>query len=541
VSPRREQVVQGWGEPGAGPRLPEHAGPWLREALGIDGGVVAPPVPLADVALPPSQLPDAARAALVAVAGDAHVRTDREARLLRAAGKSYLDLLALRAGRVEEAPDVVVAPASHAEVAAVLQACNEHAVAVVPFGGGTSVVGGVAPARGPFGAVATLDLGRLDRLCAVDERALTARVEAGRRLPETDHALARQGLTLGHLPQSYEWATVGGCVATRSSGQASSGFGRIDANVVAVRAATPLGDLATLPVPASAAGPPLRELLVGSEGALGVLTEVTLRVRPLPAARRYEGFFVRSFAEGCDVLRTLAQAGAAPDVARLSDEPETAVTLALAGRHGAGAALGNAVLRARGFAEGCLLVCGWEGPSDAAVGARRAVARRRLRAAGALAAGRSPGEAWRASRFAGPHLRDDLMDRGVLVETLETAATWTGLAAVHQAVRAALGPPGGHVGCHVSHVYATGASLYFTVLARADPEDPAGQWRRAKAAATDAVVAAGGTITHHHAVGRDHAPWLAAEDGPLGLGVLRAVKDRLDPAGILNPGKLLVG
>ena len=538
---RREQVFWGWGEPGAGPSLPESARTWLREALGVDGGVVSPPVALEDVRLGEPSLPEALRRALEDVVGATWVRDDRETRVLRAAGKSYLDLLALRAGDAHDAPDAVVVPGSAAEVLAVLQACNEWAVAVVPFGGGTSVVGGVAPERGGCAAVVSLDLGRLDAVCSVDERSLLARVQPGLRLPEADHALAGHGLTLGHLPQSYEWATVGGCVATRSAGQASTGFGRIDDHVVAVRLATPLGELATPEVPASAAGPSLRELVVGSEGAFGVLTEVTLQVRPLPAARRYEGWFVHAFNEGCELLRELAQAGAAPDVARLSDEPETAMTIALSGRHGVKASVAGAVQSARGHAESALLILGWEDATEAVVRRRRAEAARHLRQAGAMALGRSAGEAWLAGRFSGPHLRDDLLDRGVLVETLETAATWDRLDRVLRDVRTALGRLGGRVLCHVSHVYTTGASLYFTVLAAQDADDPAGQWRAAKTAATEAILAAGGTLTHHHAVGRDHAPWLTAEDGALGLGVLRAVKDRLDPAGIMNPGKLLPG
>jgi alkyldihydroxyacetonephosphate synthase len=226
-------------------------------------------------------------------------------------------------------------------------------------------------------------------------------------------------------------------------------------------------------------------------------------------------------------------------VTRLSDEPETALSLALAGREGVRGALGDAVLRARGFAEGCLAICGWEDASESAVRARRGEAAQRFKAVGALAVGRSVGEGWRATRFTGPHLRDDLMDRGVLVETLETATTWDLLPRVHEAVRAALATLGGRVMCHVSHLYPTGASLYFTVLAAADRDDPAGQWRAAKVAATDAIVGAGGTISHHHATGRDHRPWLEAEDSRLGVEVLRAVKTRLDPAGIMNPGKLI--
>jgi alkyldihydroxyacetonephosphate synthase len=526
----REQVFWGWGEPGAGPTLPEHAKPFLQSELGVSGDVVSPPVALEDVELPPSRLPSGLRDAF-------DVRDDREIRVLRAAGKSYLDLLAQRAGRPPQVPDGVIAPRSHDEVLAVLRACNDAGVAVVPFGGGTSVVGGVAPDPGPYEAVVSLDLGAMDEVVAIDERSLTTRLQPGLRLPEADHALGRFGFRLGHFPQSYEWASVGGCVATRSAGQASTGFGRIDENVVAVHAATPLGEWATLAVPSTAAGPSLRDLLIGSEGAFGVLTEVTLRIRRLPPEQRYEAWFVRSFGDGWEVLRALEQADASPDIARLSDETETGMALALAGRDGVKALLGSAVLKARGFSEGCLLILGWEHD----VVDRRAEAAKRLRAGGAMAAGRAPGEAWLKSRYAGPHLRDDLLDRGVLVETLETATTWTNLSNLHTAVRSALSGAlaGARVMCHVSHVYSSGASLYFTVLAAQEDGDPVGQWQRAKAAASDAIVAAGGTLSHHHAIGRDHAPWLADELGELGWEVLRAVKERVDPAGIMNPGKLL--
>jgi alkyldihydroxyacetonephosphate synthase len=538
VSPR-EQVFWGWGEPGAGPPAPARMDELLREALGVSGEVVSRPVALEDVRLREPALDAAVRARLEAIVGEGAVRSDREARVLRCRGKSYLDLLAQRAGDCEAAPDAVVAPAGRDEVRAVLQACNDAGVAVVPFGGGTSVVGGLEPLRDGFGALVSLDLGRMDRLLDVDGRSLTAVLEPGLRLPEADHALAAHGLTLAHTPQSYEWATVGGCVATRSAGQSSTAHGRIDANVVAVDLVTPVTELTTRAVPASAAGPSLRQLVVGSEGTLGVIARVTLRVRPVAGARRYEGWFLRSFADGCEALRRLVQLGAAPDVARLSDEAETATTMALAHQSSVRRA-GMAVLRGRGYESPALLVTGWEGRTHE-IRARRRAAARLLRQAGGTALGRSPGAAWAAARFAGPYTRDHLLDRGVLVETLETATTWSGLEPLHAAVREALDGSlaRGVVGCHVSHLYPTGASLYFTVLAPQDRDDPAGQWRRAKAAAMEAIVAGGGTITHHHAVGRDHAPWLPAEDGPAGVDLLRALKDRCDPAGIMNPGKLL--
>jgi alkyldihydroxyacetonephosphate synthase len=548
---RREQVFWGWGEPGAGPSLPEHSAAFLRSELGVGGAVVSTPVPLEAVRLREPALDGAVRARLEAVVGVGRVRDDREARVLRCRGKSYLDLLAQRAGECDDAPDAVVAPASHDQVAAVLAVCAEAGVAVVPFGGGTSVVGGLEPLRGDFASLVSLDLARMDGVLAVDERSLTATLGPGVRLPEADRALAGYGLTLGHVPQSYEWATVGGCVATRSSGQASTGFGRIDANLVGVRMATPAGELAARTLPASAAGPDLRQLVAGSEGTLGVITEVALRVHPAPAERRYEGWVIAGFDAGCEALRRLEQAGAAPDVARLSDEDETRTALALAGAgrlaraaiHArAGGPAGLVARRSSGPAGlgggPCLIVLGWEGePRD--VARRRSEAARQLRTAGARTLGQGQGRAWVASRFAGPHLRDDLLDRGVMVETLETAAPWSRLGAVHAGVRAAL--PGMLVGCHVSHLYPTGASLYFTVLAARDDADPAGQWRAAKAAATEALLAAGGTLTHHHAVGRDHAPWMEGEIGALGVGALRAVKERCDPAAIMNPGKLLAG
>jgi alkyldihydroxyacetonephosphate synthase len=516
---RREQVFWGWGEPGAGPSVPEHLSGFLRDRLGLSGELVGRPVSLEDVRLREPALDPALRRRLDDITGA--VRDDREARVLRCRGKSYLDLLAQRAGDCEDAPDAVVAPAGHDQVLAVLQACSEAGVAVVPFGGGTSVVGGLEPLRGPFEALISLDLARIDQVVAVDTRSRTATLGAGLRLPEADRALAAHGLRLAHLPQSYEWATVGGCVATRSAGQASTGHGRVDENLIAARVATPLGDLATRDAPASAAGPELRRLVAGSEGALGVITSVTLRVHPVAAEERYEGWLLPDFETGCDALRQLEQAGLAPVVARLSDEDETRFALALAGA-------GPIVRRRAG--DRCLLIVGWEGTS------RRRDAVRMLRAAGGRFGARRPGERWARSRFDGPHLRDDLLDRGVMVETLETATTWSNLPALHEAVRSAL--PGLLVSCHVSHLYPTGASLYFTVLGR-QGGDPAAQWRGLKKRATDAVVAAGGTLTHHHAVGRDHAPWMAAEVGELGLGVLRAIKGRCDPAGIMNPGKLV--
>ncbi|MFL1376474.1 FAD-binding oxidoreductase [Nocardiopsis protaetiae] len=487
-----------------------------------------PPVPEESVELAPSALTGPARAALTAVVGEEHLRTDDAARLRHAGGKSTPDLLLRRSGAADPAPDAVLYPADHDEVQRLLEVCSAERIAVVPFGGGTSVVGGLTPLRGRFDSVIALDLRRLDRLLSLDATSMTAVLGAGVRGPAAEALLAEHGLMLGHLPQSHEYATIGGYAATRSSGQASSGYGRFEDMVVSLRAATPRGTLEAGGAPASAAGPDLRRLLLGSEGTLGVITEVGVRVRPVPETVLDEAWSFPDFATGVDALRALAQSDTRPTMARILDESETFV----------GAALGGREAQA-----GCQAVLGFEG-TGAEVATRSAVVREVLSRAGGTPLGAEPVAHWRENRFSSPYLRDTLLSAGVLAETLETAASWTDLLPLYSAVTGALtgaleGEEGGAVVmCHVSHTYPTGASLYFTV-ATAAGEDPLARWEGAKRAASDAIVANGGTITHHHAVGTDHRPWMAAEIGPLGAEVLRAVKAALDPEGVLNPGKLI--
>ena len=515
--------VARWGDPADAVTLPSGVRALLGDALGV-----RQPRPAAAVAdLPPLALDPAVLGDLRAACP--RVDTGDAARLAHAAGKSTEDLLRLRGGDVDAAPDAVARPAGHDEVAALLAACARHRVAVVPVGGGTSVVGGLAAERAGFAGLLALDLAALDRLLRLDPVSRTATFEAGVRAPDAERMLAAEGFTLGHFPQSFEYASLGGFAATRSSGQASAGYGRFDRMVAGLRAATPVGTLDAGRAPESAAGPDLRQVLLGSEGAFGVITELTLRVRPAPAARRYTGWTFASFDDGARALRALAQDGPLPTVLRLSDEAETAINAAT----GSGPDADG----------GCLAVVGFEGTAED-VDARAGAAGRRLGELGGTPLGAAPGEQWRAGRFRAPYLRDALLDAGALAETLETAAFWDRLPATYAAVRDALvgtlagagTPP--LVLCHISHVYETGASLYFTVVA-AQADDPVAQWRAAKAAASDAIAASGATITHHHGVGRDHRPWYGREIGPAGVAVLRGIKQSLDPSGILNPGILL--
>ncbi len=533
----------GWGVDEHDEPLPAEGDALLTAELGMSPGRHEPP-PLEALAVPPSALAPGARSALEAVVGSARVRDDHVSRVTHAVGRSYPDLVRLRSGRLDVAPDAVLLPGTAAEVLGALRACARLDLAVVPFGGGTSVVGGVEALAGERAGVVALDLGRLTGLVHVDVRSGLATLRGGTFGPDAEAELAGHGMTLGHHPQSFEFSTVGGWVATRSAGQASTGYGRIDDLVQGLRLAAPAGEVVTGAGPASAAGPDLRELLVGSEGTLGVITEATLRVRPLPGARRFEAWALPGFAASTEALRELVQAGVAATVTRLSDEEETRVNLAMAGA-GRRVAAPRAYLRARGLERPCLLVLGWEGADAAQLRARREGGVRVLRAHGAVALGAKAGEAWAHRRYHGPYLRDELLTRGVMIDTLETAATWTSLLETYRAVGAALrgslaarGTPG-LVACHVSHLYRTGASLYFTFLARQEEGAELEQWHAAKVAASDAIAAAGATITHHHAVGRDHAPWLAGEVGELGLALLRSAKATLDPKAIMNPGKLL--
>ncbi|MFD4673138.1 FAD-binding oxidoreductase [Lentzea sp. NPDC058450] len=502
--------------------LPPHALTWLSGRIGL-----GTPSEEVAVSVPPTALSEDAFTALEAVCA---VSVEDADRLGRAGGLSYLDLLRHRGQGELAVPDAVVSPGSHDEVAEVLRVCVEYDVAVVPFGGGTSVVGGVEALRGTKSAVVALDLAGLSRLVSVDPVSRVAVLEAGVTGPEAEKLLGEHGFTLGHVPQSFERATIGGFAATRSAGQASSGYGRFEDMVESVRMATPVGEWVAGTAPASAAGPDLKQLVLGSEGLFGVITEVSVRVRPKPVSPRYEGFVVDGWEAGVALVRDLAQSGALADITRLSDADETEVALELAGGK---ADIVKKYLRVRRVAQPCLVILGWECRD-------RLATLKVLRRHKVVRLGRAMGDSWLHGRFNGPRQRDALLDAGVCVETLETATHWSSVSELRDAVREALAGELGNpvVMCHVSHAYETGASLYFTVLVPRDGADPVGQWAKAKIAASDALSRLG-TITHHHAVGRDHLPWLEKEIGGVGVSVLRAVKDRLDPTGILNPGKLI--
>lgn len=461
-------------------------------------------------------------------------------RLRHSAGKSTADLLRLRAGRVEAAPDAVAYPQTPEEVGEVLRWAEREKCALVPFGGGTSVVGGVAPLCGEHRAVVTVDMKRLCRVLETDPTSGLARAESGILGPDLERELARIGLSLGHFPQSFEFSTLGGWIATRSAGQNSTLYGKIEDLVRAVRLIAPTGELVTRTLPATATGPELKELMVGSEGVLGVILEATVRVHRKPARTRFASFLLDRFAAGVETVRTILQDGLHPAIVRLSDEEETELGRKMSvpsfARDWGAKILGwmgkGALLR------GVHLLVGFEGVEEL-LGKELEHVRGIVRRLGGISIGAGPGIRWERERFRHPYLRDELLGRGVAVDTLETAAPWSLLLPLVSAVRACLARAP-LVLCHLSHAYPDGASLYFTFFFDGrDPDGALTEWERMKRKASDAIVAGGGTISHHHAVGVDHRAWLERERGQGQVALLRSLKKVLDPAGIMNPGKLV--
>ena len=526
---------------------------WLAGELGMPSLLATPARPLEEIALPDSRLSASARTAFAAIIGAERVRDDKYERAFHALGRSYHDLLRLRAGYLSISPDAVLYPRGQDEVLSLLAFASENSIAVVPYGGGTSVVGGVSASPGQFSSVVTLDISGMDRVIDVDDVSETATVEAGIYGPALEKTLGAKSLTLGHYPQSFEFSTLGGWIAHRGAGQQSGRYGRPQDWLVSAKLATPRGLFATEAFQESAAGPNLTELVIGSEGLFGIVTEATIRVLHAPQSREYRGYLFRDFASGIAAIRQAVQDGISFAMLRLSDVDETRFYKAFGsiGRKGLTHSLTDQYLKLRGLSDSmCMLIAGFEGSEREINNAKsrfEAIAKKQR----AVSAGASPGQRWFEGRFHGPYLRDPMMDRGVGVDTLETATRWSNIDTLYAAVKSALEKsildtaprPGakGVVMCHISHSYPEGASLYFTYIFPRALDGEIAQWRAIKTAASDAIAANGGTISHHHGVGEDHLPWIAQEKGALGVEVLRAVKRTLDPNGILNPGKLIPG
>lgn len=524
----------GWGDTAVTYPLPEKAGDYLTELVGE---------------ATPTQ--DAALADIIATVPDARlpahplIQTDPEVRLRHARGQSFPDWVALRSGRIAAFPDGVAFPQTEADVRTLLQFARSHDIKLIPYGGGTSVVGHINPVPGDR-PVLTVNLQRLSRLTALDSTSQLATFGAGVAGPEMEAQLRARGYTLGHFPQSFEFSTLGGWVATRSSGQQSRGYGRIEDLFAGGKLLSPAGDLIMPPLPASAAGPDLRQLILGSEGRLGVITEATVRISPLPERESFNAIFFPNFEAGKTAVRQMLQADLPLSMIRLSTGVETDTTLKLAGHERLIGTL-ERLLSIRGVDEGkSMLLVGFSGNRHV-VNVSRKEAVNLAKEQDGIHIGQQFGNQWQKGRFRTPYLRNVLWELGYGVDTLETAVTWNKVDATLQAIEDSLHAALAtyderlHVFTHLSHMYPTGCSIYTTYLYRlaADPDENLARWTAMKTAASQAIVRHGGTISHQHGVGKDHQPYLLAEKGTLGIATLEAVARQYDPVGIMNPGTLL--
>lgn len=526
----------GWGDDTIDYPLSARALAFLHEAVGA--GTPPQDVSAADI------LATIPTTRLSGLPGRELVRVDDGDRLRHARGQSLPDWVALRSGRIAGFPDGVAYPATSSEVARLLEYAAAVEAHVIPYGGGTSVVGHINPEPGDR-PVLTINLRRMNQLARFDSISQMATFGAGVTGPELEAQLRARGFTLGHFPQSFEFSTLGGWVATRSSGQQSLGYGRIEHLFAGGTLLAPAGEMRMPPFPASAAGPDLRQVILGSEGRMGILTDVTVRITPLPEHEEFHAIFFPGFTDGMTATRRIVQERLPLSLLRLSTPGETKTTLALAG-HERLIGLLEAMLGVRGAGDNkCMLLCGFTG-RPAAVRDTRHVVLEIAKEHGGVHAGRRFGEQWIEGRFRTPYLRNTLWELGYAVDTLETATTWEAVPRLVENIETALHSAlpereRVHVFTHLSHMYPQGASIYVTYLFRlaSDTDETLRRWEGLKGAASRAIVAAGGTISHQHGVGRDHAPYLAAEKGALGIGALQALTTVFDPAGRMNPGVLL--
>lgn len=544
----------GWGdaEQAFDPLLHPNLWPFIETVLGLQTErPLQVPVQAEAVVLPePCWQPEFGRE-IERRLGPGRLLQDRMERMLHAYGKSFRDIWRARRGLFEFAPDAVLYPQTEAEVAILLEAASRFGVVVIPFGGGTNIVGCVEM-RGRDGRmVVSLDMRRMGRVLEIDPQSGTARIEAGASGPGLERQLNAAGVTLGHFPDSFMHSTLGGWLATRGSGMQSDRYGNPEDMVVSLRMVTPTGTIESRTVPHSAAGIGIAGLCLGAEGTLGVITEAVMRVRPVPAAQAIHSYVFPDFEAGVHAIHETTRLGCRPVMSRLGDASRTQLSSAykMPGR-GVGAwkerAFKRYLSRVRGFdlSKSCVMTTIHHG-TVREIAQARAAAERVYRQAGGVGIGTSAGPAFTASKYEFPYFRDYLMERDIIADVSETATEWRNMLPLYREVLAAMQRAfdaegvRGMIGCHVSHSYHDGASLYFTFGCQAAPEQGLETYLRLKRTIQDAFVRHGGTLSHHHAVGFEHLPWFAADVSPHAVRAVAGLKQALDPAGIMNPGKLV--
>ena len=525
--------------------------PYLKRELGVDEIRWEKPVAFEDVTLPEQKNNEAFLAAIGAGLGEGQVVDDKKSRLVHAAGKSFRDLWLMRHGQVQFAPDCVVYPDTEEDVALVVRAAHEHGVVLVPFGGGSNIAGCLVPSDRGGRMVVSLDMCRMHRVLEVDRYSLTARIQPGVYGQHLEDQLAEHGVTLGHFPDSFLHSTLGGWVATRSAGMQSDIYGKIEDMVISLRMVTPSGTIITRTVPKSSNGIDIKHLCIGSEGILGVITEVVVQVHHKPEKEDWYGWLFPDFKSGLDAIHECHRGDCMPTVTRLNDPKKTALSFAF--KHPKTGIkdkiakafkwyIGN--VKKIDFNQCCLMVVKYEGTPQAFNRIKNRVTAIYKKHRG-VCLGAEPGRSFAKVKFDFPHLRDYVMDRSIMADVSETATTWDNLRTLHEIgladVEQAIKDTGvdAWAGCHLSHSYRTGASLYFTFGCLQREGREIEQYLYVKKAAEDAFMKNGGTLSHHHAVGTEHLPWVEEDLSPTGLKAVKALKAGLDPNDIMNPGKII--
>lgn len=477
------------------------------------------------------------------------ITDDAKERIVHSYGKGFRDLFRLRHGIAAGAPDLIVYPESERDVCLTLRIAAERDVLLIPFGGGSNIAGCLERMDNRRMCV-SLDMRRMRRVLAVDRRSLTAQIEAGVFGPDLEEQLSAHGMTLGHFPDSFLHSTLGGWIATRSAGMQSDQYGKIEDMVIAIRMVTPEGVLQTRVVPKASNGIDVNHLCIGSEGTLGVITEATMRVHSIPESRQVRGYLFPEFEGGIEAMYDCVTQECMPAMVRLNDPDKTALSLAFrppaSGFTKIAGGLFKTYLWAKGFVQprACLMLAAFEG-SQRGVSRRLQQAEATYRKCGAVGMGAGAGKSFEATKYDFPHIRDFLLDRDVTTDVSETATVWSNIPTLYQdtiaVLREEISKSGVRpwAGCHISHTYPCGASLYFTFGFRQQPEREIEQYLEVKRAVQQSFIDHGATLSHHHAVGTEHLPWLAADISPIGVQAISAIKRRLDPANIMNPGRLL--
>jgi alkyldihydroxyacetonephosphate synthase len=541
----------GWGDPKLTFPMADKPNlwPWIVKKLGITSdSPMALPVNLSSIQLAPSRASAELLAELHHILRPEQITLDPLERLLHSYGKSFPDLFRVRNGVVKRAPDAVLLPESHEQAEALVKLAHQHNFCLIPFGGGTNIVGGINPQADDSRPMMTLSLRNMNRLISLDTESRTATIQAGALGPKLEADLAEQGYSLGHYPDSFEYSTLGGWLATRSAGMQSDAYGKIEDMVVSIKMVTPSGTIITKAVPASSTGPDLNRIMVGSEGILGVITEATMRVHKIPVLKDYRGYLFKNFEDGVRGIQECLERGFVPSMVRFQDSGESELAFNMkAPKHGLERWVQSLVkrwLKSRGYTEPCILIVGFEGEEES-IRATRRFASEILKRHGGFSLGKSVGDTWSRDKFNIPYLRDYVMDYGCMADVAETSTIWSNVLPLYagtiEAVKERFGQDDGtgYIGCHISHTYQTGACLYFTFAARQPKGKEIEHYYEYKRLVTDTIMRLGGTLSHHHAVGIEHRPWMEQEVSPAGLQALHALKNSLDPKHVLNPGKLL--